>query len=429
MTNVRGRGLFIAFDLPDKAMRDRTLAACLENGMMGLASGANAIRFRPHLVLSKDEADEGVRKLRRAITAAQSVRTRSAPSAVSSSPAAHRAPSLGSSRSRAAARPRPPLRLLFWATLPDVSPARHGLAEDDRLHGAAQGRASPRRARAPRLEWTPVPLSRIAPELRRAVVVAEDARFWEHDGVDWEAMRGALEKNWEKGELKVGGSTITQQLAKNLYLSPARTPWRKLRELAIARRLEAPPLEEADPRAVPERDRVRAADVRRRGRRPPLPRQVRARERLARRGRDPRRRHPLAADLRPGAASRPRRAPRPADPALDVTRRMLSSREYTPEVNACPPAPPHARMRLLPALRPGRSRRRLLPQARLDRDLSQEAHDLRPRARPAPDRPRARQERPAARGRIPELDLFGPRDRGRRRAEAASSRRRPARRS
>jgi monofunctional glycosyltransferase len=51
-------------------------------------------------------------------------------------------------------------------------------------------------------------------------------------------MRGALEKNWEKGQLKVGGSTITQQLAKNLYLSPARTPWRKLRELAIAWRLE-----------------------------------------------------------------------------------------------------------------------------------------------------------------------------------------------
>jgi L-lysine 6-transaminase len=72
MSNVRGRGLFIAFDLPDKETRDRTLAACLENGMMGLASGANAVRFRPHLVLSKDEADEGVRKLRRAITAVRS---------------------------------------------------------------------------------------------------------------------------------------------------------------------------------------------------------------------------------------------------------------------------------------------------------------------------------------------------------------------
>jgi monofunctional biosynthetic peptidoglycan transglycosylase len=89
-----------------------------------------------------------------------------------------------------------------------------------------------------RLEWSPVPLSQIAPDVQRAVVVAEDARFWEHEGVDWEAMRGAAEKNWEKGKLKVGGSTITQQLAKNLYLSPARTPCRKLRELFIAWRLE-----------------------------------------------------------------------------------------------------------------------------------------------------------------------------------------------
>jgi L-lysine 6-transaminase len=71
MTNVRGRGLFTAFDLPDKETRDRTLAACLENGMMGLASGANAIRFRPHLILTKEEADEGVRKLRRAVSAAK----------------------------------------------------------------------------------------------------------------------------------------------------------------------------------------------------------------------------------------------------------------------------------------------------------------------------------------------------------------------
>ena len=69
MTNVRGRGLFTAFDLPDKGTRDRTLAACLDNGLMGLASGAHAIRFRPHLILSKDEAEEGVRKLRRAIVA------------------------------------------------------------------------------------------------------------------------------------------------------------------------------------------------------------------------------------------------------------------------------------------------------------------------------------------------------------------------
>lgn len=71
VSNVRGRGLFLALDLPDKAMRDKTLAACLEHGLIGLASGSSAIRFRPSLALSRDEADEGVRKLRRALGAAR----------------------------------------------------------------------------------------------------------------------------------------------------------------------------------------------------------------------------------------------------------------------------------------------------------------------------------------------------------------------
>ena len=70
ISNVRGRGLFLAFDLPDRETRDRTLAACLENGLIALASGVSAIRFRPALTLSREEADEGVRKLRRAVQAA-----------------------------------------------------------------------------------------------------------------------------------------------------------------------------------------------------------------------------------------------------------------------------------------------------------------------------------------------------------------------
>ncbi|HLN81566.1 MAG TPA: aminotransferase class III-fold pyridoxal phosphate-dependent enzyme, partial [Thermoanaerobaculia bacterium] len=71
ISNVRGRGLFVAFDLPDKETRDRTLSACLENGLIALASGAAAIRFRPALNLSRDEADEGVRKLRRAVASTE----------------------------------------------------------------------------------------------------------------------------------------------------------------------------------------------------------------------------------------------------------------------------------------------------------------------------------------------------------------------
>jgi L-lysine 6-transaminase len=69
VSNVRGRGLFLALDLPDRARRDRLLASCLEHGLIALASGAAAVRFRPPLTLSREEADEGARKLRRAVAA------------------------------------------------------------------------------------------------------------------------------------------------------------------------------------------------------------------------------------------------------------------------------------------------------------------------------------------------------------------------
>jgi monofunctional biosynthetic peptidoglycan transglycosylase len=80
---------------------------------------------------------------------------------------------------------------------------------------------------------------RISPTLKRAVLVTEDAGFWDHDGVDYAEIRAALEAGWTRGGIVRGASTITQQLAKNLYLSPSRNPYRKLVELMIARRLEA----------------------------------------------------------------------------------------------------------------------------------------------------------------------------------------------
>jgi len=126
---------------------------------------------------------------------------------------------------------------VFWATLPDVSPLATSWPKTTAFMEQRKALLE-KSGEAARLEWTPVPLSRISKEMQRAAVVAEDARFWSHDGVDWTAMREAAARNLEKGGVKVGGSTITQQLAKNLYLSPARTPWRKLRELAIAKRLE-----------------------------------------------------------------------------------------------------------------------------------------------------------------------------------------------
>ena len=71
------------------------------------------------------------------------------------------------------------------------------------------------------------------------MLVAEDSAFWQHDGVDYDQLKESMEVNLERGEFVRGASTITQQLAKNLYLSPAKNPIRKLRELLIARRLEA----------------------------------------------------------------------------------------------------------------------------------------------------------------------------------------------
>ena len=128
--------------------------------------------------------------------------------------------------------------IVFFWTLPDVRPLK---TEWPRTTAFMERRKAELRlsGASDRLEWTPVALSAISADLPRAVIVAEDSRFREHAGVDWDAMREALRKDYAKGKLRVGGSTITQQLAKNLYLSPARTPWRKLRELAIARRLES----------------------------------------------------------------------------------------------------------------------------------------------------------------------------------------------
>jgi monofunctional biosynthetic peptidoglycan transglycosylase len=84
-----------------------------------------------------------------------------------------------------------------------------------------------------------VPYARISPNLRRAVLAAEDSAFWQHEGIDVEQIRVAVKQAMERGDVPRGASTITQQLAKNLYLSPSRNPLRKLRELVITRRLEA----------------------------------------------------------------------------------------------------------------------------------------------------------------------------------------------
>jgi monofunctional glycosyltransferase len=90
-----------------------------------------------------------------------------------------------------------------------------------------------------RLSYKWVPYDRISVQLKRAVIAAEDAKFIEHEGFDWEGIQHALDKNTRKGRVVAGGSTITQQLAKNLFLSAQRSYWRKAEEALITLMLEA----------------------------------------------------------------------------------------------------------------------------------------------------------------------------------------------
>ncbi|MCO6430508.1 MAG: monofunctional biosynthetic peptidoglycan transglycosylase [Deltaproteobacteria bacterium] len=83
-----------------------------------------------------------------------------------------------------------------------------------------------------------IDLNDISHEVLRAVLVAEDYRFFRHAGVDWRAVKMALTNAWHEGKINFGASTITQQLAKNLYLSESKNPMRKLKEIIIAGRLE-----------------------------------------------------------------------------------------------------------------------------------------------------------------------------------------------
>ena len=89
------------------------------------------------------------------------------------------------------------------------------------------------------LRYTWVPYARISPQLKRAMIAAEDAKFVEHSGFDWDGIQNALDKNEKKGRVVAGGSTITQQLAKNLFLSPAKSYVRKPEEAVVTVLLEA----------------------------------------------------------------------------------------------------------------------------------------------------------------------------------------------
>lgn len=126
----------------------------------------------------------------------------------------------------------------LWFTVPDVRPLKTTVPAstafmDLRAREAAAAGKPVRKVQ----RW--IPYGRISPLLVRAVLVSEDAAFWSHNGIDYDELKAAFETSIEKGQPMRGASTITQQLAKNLYLSPSRNPTRKLSELFITRRLEA----------------------------------------------------------------------------------------------------------------------------------------------------------------------------------------------
>jgi monofunctional biosynthetic peptidoglycan transglycosylase len=126
----------------------------------------------------------------------------------------------------------------IYLTLPDVRTLRTRNPETTAFM-ELRARQAQEEGEEPRHSHRWVSYSRVSQNLKRAVLVAEDSAFWQHDGIDFEQIKESMGVNLERMEFARGASTITQQLAKNLYLSPSRNPIRKLRELLITRRLEA----------------------------------------------------------------------------------------------------------------------------------------------------------------------------------------------
>lgn len=127
--------------------------------------------------------------------------------------------------------------IYFYFSLPDVT---HLKNENPKITALMQIRKDQAEAAGKkyriRQRW--VSFQTIPELLKRAIRISEDASFYKHEGVDFDELKESIKKNFEKGKLSRGGSTITQQLAKNLYLSPDKNFLRKIREYFIAKRLE-----------------------------------------------------------------------------------------------------------------------------------------------------------------------------------------------
>src|SRR5512133_894389 len=125
----------------------------------------------------------------------------------------------------------------LWTTLPDPAPLAHELPKTTALIEQRRDEAKEKR-RAFRVHQSWVGLDRVSRRMVEAVVMSEDARFFGHDGLDWAAMRDAAKHDLAKGSFARGASTLTQQLAKNLWFGTNKSLWRKLKEAVLASKLE-----------------------------------------------------------------------------------------------------------------------------------------------------------------------------------------------
>ena len=125
----------------------------------------------------------------------------------------------------------------FYVTLPDVAQLKQKNPKSTALMELRDEEYKKKNLRATRQQiW--VSYGAISDHLKKAVLVSEDAAFFSHKGVDMNELKAALKKDWETMSFSRGGSTITMQLAKNLYLNPSKNPLRKVREIVIAHQLE-----------------------------------------------------------------------------------------------------------------------------------------------------------------------------------------------
>jgi monofunctional biosynthetic peptidoglycan transglycosylase len=129
------------------------------------------------------------------------------------------------------------LNIIYYIFFPDISklkkenPEKTSFMEYREEEWKKQGKKT-------KINQTWLPLSRISPYLIKAVLIAEDDKFYQHEGFDFEAIEKAIEKDIKQKKIKYGGSTISQQLVKNLYLSPSKNPLRKLKEAMLTWRVE-----------------------------------------------------------------------------------------------------------------------------------------------------------------------------------------------